>query len=96
MAMLRGQKWASLLVNTLGLIPADADQARSLIEPLSIAAFQLYAIEWGPDIRISEWKYPIDLIHGLHTIGPNDNEPWHVLFQRALDIAHKKPLETTL
>lgn len=55
-------------------------------KPLVLAAFRLYAKEWSDnrwDIR--RWEWPFAALRGEHAF--DGDEPWTVLFRRALEIA---------
>lgn len=54
-------------------------------KPLVLAAFELYERSWAPfDIRQWEWPFAT-LDRGEPFVG---DEPWTVLFRRAIEICH--------
>jgi hypothetical protein len=52
------------------------------------AAFRLYALEWGGRFDIRDWVWPFNVLAGKgYGDDFNSNEPWKVLFKRAVELS---------
>ena len=66
------------------------DKCEKAIADLVVCAFWLYDVEWGENFDIRDWEWPHRTLRERSDFA--GNEPWSVLFARAIKLNHLRAI----